>query len=73
MTARSQIAHGGPQRFPTRAAPSLVKALRGARGSPPWTPWTIPSRLDRPHHAHATYAYVGAAARRNRHAGPVRP
>ena len=42
MTARALIAHGGPQRLPTRAAPSLVRALRDARGSPPWTPWTIP-------------------------------
>ena len=41
MTARASIAHGGPQRLPTRAAPSLVRALRDARGSPPRTPWTI--------------------------------
>jgi hypothetical protein len=41
MTARALIAHGGPQRLPTRAAPSLIRALRDARGSPPWTPWTI--------------------------------
>ena len=41
MNARAPIAHGGPQRLPTRAAPSLVRALRDARGSPPWTPWTI--------------------------------
>ena len=61
MTARALIAHGGPQRLPTRAAPSLVRALRVARGSPPWTPWTILCRLDRPHHAHATYAFVSAA------------
>ncbi len=73
MTARGLIAHGGPQRLPTRAAPSLVRALRDARGSPPWTPWTIRSRLDRPHHAHATYAYVGDAARRHHHAGLSRP
>jgi hypothetical protein len=33
MTARALIAHGGPQRLPTRAAPSLVRALRDARGS----------------------------------------
>jgi hypothetical protein len=31
MTARALIAHGGPQRLPTRAAPSLVRALRDAR------------------------------------------
>jgi hypothetical protein len=31
MTARGLIAHGGPQRFPTRAAPSLVRAARRAR------------------------------------------
>ena len=41
MNARALIAHGGPQRLATRAAPSLVRALRDARGSPPWTPWTI--------------------------------
>jgi DNA replication protein DnaC len=35
-----QIAPGGPQRLPTRAAPSLVRAPRDARGSPPWTPGT---------------------------------
>src|ERR1700758_5790825 len=33
MSARALIAHGGPQRLPTRAAPSLVRALRDARGS----------------------------------------
>src|SRR5256885_13188674 len=49
MTVRELIAHGGPQPLPTRAAPSLVRALRVARGSPPWTPWTILCRLeDRP-------------------------
>ena len=31
MTAGAPIAHGGPQRLPARAAPSLVKALRDAR------------------------------------------
>ena len=36
----SRIDPGGPQRLPTRAAPSLVRALRVARGSPPWTPGT---------------------------------
>jgi len=41
MNARAPIAHRGPQRLPARAAPSLVRALRDARGSPPWTPWTI--------------------------------
>ena len=71
--ARGQIAPGGPQRLPTRAAPSLVRALRVARRSPPWTPWTIRSRLDRPRHDHATYAYVGDAARRDHHAGRSRP
>jgi hypothetical protein len=69
MTARTPIAHGGPQRLPTRAAPSLVRARRVARGSPPWTPWTIRSRLDRHHHAHATYAYVGGVERCDHHAG----
>jgi hypothetical protein len=28
MSRRASIAHGGPQRLPTRAAPSLVRALR---------------------------------------------
>jgi hypothetical protein len=41
MSVRASIAHGGPQRLPARAAPSLVRALRDARRSPPWTPWTI--------------------------------
>ena len=41
MSHRAPIAHGRPQRLPTRAAPSLVRARRDARGSPPWTPWTI--------------------------------
>ena len=45
MTIHALIAHGGPQRYPTRAAPSLMRALRDARGSPPWTPWTILCRL----------------------------
>src|SRR6516165_7446366 len=45
MTVRALIAHGGPQRYPTRAAPSLMGALRDARGSPQWTPWTILCRL----------------------------
>ena len=31
MTARGPIAHGGPQRLPTRAAPSLVAARCDAR------------------------------------------
>jgi len=31
------------------------------------------SQLDRPRHVHATYAYVGDALRRDRHAGPFRP
>jgi hypothetical protein len=37
----------GPQRLPTRAVLSLVRARRDVRGSPPWTPWTILCRLDR--------------------------
>jgi hypothetical protein len=45
LIARVPIAHGGPQRFLTRASPSLMTALRDARGSPPWTPWTILCRL----------------------------
>ena len=38
--AGPRIAPGRPQRLPTRVAPSLVRALRDTRGSPPWTPWT---------------------------------
>jgi hypothetical protein len=73
LIARGLIAHGSPQRLPERAAPSLVRALRDARGSPPWTPWTIRSQLDPPRYADATYAYVGDAARRHHHAGRSRP
>ena len=67
MSAVPSIAHGGPQRLPTRTASSLVWALRDARGSPPWTPWTIRNRLDRPHHSYATYAYVRGAPRGDYH------
>src|SRR5438046_8484478 len=63
MTARALIAHGGPQRLPTRAAPSLVRALRDARGSPPWTPWTILCRFDRHHPSYATCIRVDGANR----------
>jgi IstB-like ATP binding protein len=35
-----RIAPGGPQRLSTCAARSLVRALRDAPGSPPWTPGT---------------------------------
>ena len=74
MTARGLIAHGGPQCLPTRSAPlDSRRSLRSARGSPPWTPWTIRRRLDRHRHAHATYAYVGDAARRHHHAGRSQP
>ena len=74
MTALGPIAHGGPQRLPTRAAPpDSWRSLRVARGSPPWTPWTIRGRLDRPHHDHATYAYVGGVERRDPHAGLLSP
>jgi DNA replication protein DnaC len=71
MNARVPIAHGGPQRLPTRAAPSLVRALRVARGSPPWTPWTILCRLDRHHHSYATCIRVDGADRRDPHADPI--
>jgi hypothetical protein len=70
MTARALIAHGGPQRLPTRAAPSLVRARRDARGSPPWTPWTILCRLDR-HYLFATYIRVDGADRCDPHADSV--
>ena len=67
------VDHSTIFRWVQKYAPSLVRALRDARGSPPWTPWTIRSRLDRPHHAHATYAYVGGAERCDHHAGLCRP
>src|SRR6266436_7871323 len=73
MTASALIAHGGPQRLPTRAAPSLVRARRDARGSPPWTPWTILCRLDRHHPSYATCIRVDGADRRDPHADPNRP
>jgi hypothetical protein len=73
MTARALIAHGGPQRLPTRAAPSLVRALRDARGSPPRTPWTILCRLDRHHPFYATCIRVDGADRCDPHAEPNRP
>ena len=71
MTVRELIAHGGPQPLPTRAAPSLVKALRDARGSPPWTPWTILCRLDRHHPSYATCIRVDGANRCDPHADPI--
>src|SRR6267142_4669312 len=73
MTASALIAHGGPQRLPTRAAPSLVRARRDARGSPPWTPWTILCRLDRHHPSYATCIRVDGADRCDPHADPNRP
>src|ERR1700720_2302899 len=73
MTARALIAHGGPQRLPTRAAPSLVRALRDARGSPPWTPWTILCRLDRHHPSYATCIRVDGADRCDPSRRPNRP
>src|SRR5437762_9335037 len=71
MTACALIAHGGPQRLPTRAAPSLVRALRDARGSPPWTTWTIHCRLDRHHPSYATCIRVDSANRCDPHADPI--
>src|SRR5438067_6269578 len=71
MNARAPIAHGGPQPLPTRSAPSLVRALRVARGSPPWTPWTILCRLDRHHPSYATCIRVDGANRCDPHADPI--
>ncbi|MEA2961075.1 MAG: exodeoxyribonuclease alpha subunit, partial [Alphaproteobacteria bacterium] len=71
MTVRELIAHGGPQPLPTRAAPSLVRALRVARGSPPWTPWTILCRLDRHHPSYATCIRVDGENRCDPHADPI--
>src|SRR5437868_6471140 len=73
MTACAMIAHGGPQRLPTRAAPSLVRARRDARGSPPWTPWTILCRLDWHHPFYATCIRVDGAARGDPSRRPNRP
>jgi hypothetical protein len=67
MTACALIDHGGPQRLPPRAAPSLVRALRVAPGSPPWTPWTILCCLDRHHPSYATCIHVDGADRRDPH------
>src|SRR5713101_9130258 len=64
MSGGAPIAHGGPQRLPARAAPSLVRALRDARGSPPWAPGTILWRLDRPRHSYTTCIHVGGVDRR---------
>jgi hypothetical protein len=69
MTAAAPIAHGAHSASP-RAAPSLVTALRAARGSPPWTPSTILCRLDRHWPSSATYVRVGDEDRRHPHAGP---
>jgi len=70
MTARGPIAPGGPH---ARRSARLVPVAARRAGSPPWTPGTIRSRLDRRHRAHATYAYVGGAARCHHHAGLLLP
>jgi hypothetical protein len=67
MSRRAAIAHGGPQRLPTRAAPSLGRALRDAR-VPSVDSVDDPLRLDWPRHSYATYIHVGGADRRDHHA-----
>src|SRR5438045_6720053 len=71
MTVRELIAHGGHPPLPTRAAPSVVRALPVARGSPPWTPWTILCRLDLHHPSYATCIRVDSANRCDPHADPI--
>jgi len=68
MNASAPIAPGSPQRPPTRAAPSLVRALRDAHGSPPWTPWTILYRLTGTNLL-CNLSSVDGADRRDPHAG----
>jgi hypothetical protein len=67
MNARALIAHGGPQRLPTRAAPSLVRALRDAR-VPSMDSVDDPVPLDRHHPSYATCIRVDGADRRDPHA-----
>jgi len=45
-----RLAPEGPQAPPTRAAPSLVRALRNARGARPWTSGTTRSAGDTANH-----------------------
>src|SRR5689334_2959522 len=71
MTVRELIAHGGPQPLPTRAAPSLVRALRVARGSPPLTTSTILCRINRHPPSYATYIRVDGENRCDPHADPI--
>ena len=47
MNASAPIAPGSPQRPPTRAAPSLVRALRDALGVPSMDAVDDPLPLDR--------------------------
>ena len=70
MNTRALIAHGGPQPLPTRAAPSLVRALRVARG-PSVDSVDDPLPLDRHHPSYATYIRVDGADRRDPHVDPV--
>jgi len=54
MNASAPIAPGSPQRLPTRAAPSLVRALRDALGVPSMDAVDDPLPLDRHQPFYAT-------------------
>src|SRR3982074_1986512 len=55
---------------PNRFSLSVTGTKTSHRRPPPWT---IRGRLDRPHHDHATYAYVGGVQRRDPPAGLLPP
>ena len=65
-----ELACRGPKPRARRSV--LVRALRDARGSPPWTPWTILCRLTSPAF-YTTYIHVSGADRRDQHARASRP
>ena len=61
--------HSASPRAPLRCSPRHC----ATRGIPSMDCVDDPQPLDRPHHAHATYAYVGGAARCDYHAGLLSP
>ena len=61
-----------PRAKPHARRSVLVRALRDARGSPPWTRWTILCRLTSPAF-YTTYIHVSGADRRDQHARASRP
>src|SRR5258708_26117365 len=71
MTARALIAHGGPQRLPTRAAPSLVKGTARRARVPSVDSVDDPLPLDRHHPSYATCIRVDGADRCDPHADSV--